>query len=77
MEQELVTKIETADIPAELKHALTDLGQNLDALLPVVPIPLKRRVLAKNLVRSRFSDSGWLTRPAGNHGVTHSTLETR
>ena len=43
MEQELLTKIETADIPAELKRALIDLGQSLDALLPVVSIPLKRR----------------------------------
>ncbi len=43
MEQELITKIETADISAELKHALIDLGQSLDALLPVVSIPLKRR----------------------------------
>ena len=44
MEPELVTKIESADIPVELKHALTDLGQNLDALLPIVSIPLKRRI---------------------------------
>jgi len=44
VDQELVTKIETADIPAELKRAITELGQNLDALLPVASIPLKRRI---------------------------------
>ena len=44
MEQELLTKIDTADITAELKRALIDLGQHLDALLPMVSIPLKRRV---------------------------------
>ena len=42
MQPELASKIETADISAELKRALTDLGQGLDALLPVLPIPLKR-----------------------------------
>ena len=43
MEQELVTKIETAAIPAELKFALTDLAQKLDALSPLLLAQARRR----------------------------------
>jgi len=43
MEQELVTKIETAEIPAELKRALTNLAQKLDVLSPLLPAQPRRR----------------------------------
>lgn len=44
METEHVTKIENAEIPSELKIALTILGQNVDALLPLLPIVPSRRM---------------------------------
>ena len=44
METDLVTKIENAEIPPELKIALTALGQNVDALLPRLPMGPSRRV---------------------------------
>lgn len=44
MEQELVTKIESADIPVDLKHALTDLGQSVDALALLLPAGPERRI---------------------------------
>jgi len=44
MEQDLVTKIEIAEIPSELKIALATLGQNMDALSPQLPGGLDRRM---------------------------------
>ena len=43
MEQELVNKIETTEIPAELKRALTNLAQHLDAVSPLLPPGPRRR----------------------------------
>ena len=44
MEQDLVTKIKAAEIPAELKLALNNLAQNVDALAPLLPPGPSRRV---------------------------------
>ncbi|MBM3127217.1 MAG: GNAT family N-acetyltransferase [Chloroflexi bacterium] len=44
MEPELATKIENADLPAELKTALTDLAQSVDVLAPQLPAGPSRRI---------------------------------
>ena len=44
MEQELANKIETADLPAELKTALTDLAHSVDDLAPLLPTGPGRRI---------------------------------
>jgi diamine N-acetyltransferase len=44
MEEQLVAKIETADIRAELKLALANLAQSIEALVPALSAGTRRRV---------------------------------
>lgn len=44
MEQDIASKIDNADIPAELKFSLNELAEKLEALLPVLSAQQRRRM---------------------------------